>query len=203
MKQALAIAALLPALAFAQSPTAFEKLKKGAEPLGALGAFLTSYTGDCGTDAQGGSDCKKKAAEFRSGAIGKKYYMILGEESAGVIAMGPSSSDTEFILNVTPFFAANGSALTHGAPSRTDANGNPVMPFLRVKATAPEGMSIDMVGRLVSMRGLRVEVVFSPQGTWTLPKKGGEKTVGVKAKLSGMLITVGRTGQVLGEWVAK
>ena len=41
-----------------------------------------------------------------------------------------------------------------------------------------------------------------PQGN-ALPKKGGGKLSGVKAKVEAILLTVGRTGEVLGLWTAK
>lgn len=196
--------ALLPALALADVDPKFAKLRDAAEPVGGLGQFLENYAGDCLSDAMGGTECKQKAAAFRQKATGKKYFMIITEDAASMIQMGTyNPSAGEFTLNVTPFFAAAGSALTQGAPTRSDANGNPVLPYIKVGGTVPEGGNASSVSRWVSMRALRLQVVFTPQGLWTLPKKGGGKTTGVKAKIDSMLITVGRTGEQVGLWMGK
>ncbi|MFZ5469384.1 MAG: DUF6066 family protein [Myxococcota bacterium] len=203
MRQALTLSlSLLPCIVFAQGEERLAKLREGAEPLSGLGSFLEKYVGDCPPKALGGAECSQNAASFRAKANGKKFYMVVAEDSA-VISMGGITSDGGFTLNVTPFFGAAGTALTHGAPSRTDASGNPVLPFLRVKGTAPDGLSADSIARMASMRTLRLEVVFTPQGLWTLQKKGGGKVTGVKGKIEAMWVTIGRTGQTIGHWPAR
>ncbi|MHB8874428.1 MAG: DUF6066 family protein [Myxococcaceae bacterium] len=195
--------ALIPALAAADVHPKFAKLRDAAEPLGGLGQFIDGYVGDCLSAAMGGSECQQNAAAFRQKATGKKYFMIITEDAASMIQMGTYNPRGEFTLNVTPFFAAAGSALTHGAPSRTDGNGNPVLPFLTVKGTIPEGGNASTISRMTTMRVLRLQVVFTPQGLWTLPKKGGGKITGVKAKIEAILVTVGRTGEQIGLWTAR
>jgi len=204
LKQALTLAlAFLPALALADVDPKFAKLRDSAEPVGGLGQFIESYTGDCLSDAMGGSECKANAAAFRQKATGKKYVMIITEDAASMISMGTYDPRGEFTLNVTPFFAAAGSALTQGAPTRTDAAGNPVLAYIKVNGKVPEGGNAGSVSRQVSMRALRLQVVFTPQGVWTLPKKGGGKTTGVKARIDAMLVTVGRTGEQMGLWFGR
>ena len=203
MRQALVVTLLLlPAVAMADVNAKFAKLRDSAEALGGLGQFIDSYVGDCVSDAMG-SECKANAAAFRQKSTGKKFYMIVTEESVSMLSMGAYNPAGEFTLNVTPFFAAAGSAVTQGAPSRTDAAGNPVMPFITVRGKVPDGGNAQSVARQISMRVLRLQVVFTPLGLWTLPKKGGGKTTGVKAKIEGILVTVGRTGEEFALWLAK
>jgi hypothetical protein len=87
--------------------------------------------------------------------------------------------------------------VTEGAPTRTDAKGNPVLPYLTLKGTPPEGVEVDTIERWISMRGLQIQVVFTPLGLWQLPKKSGGKISGVKARINALLVTVGRTGQAV------
>ena len=204
MRAAFFALALMPVVAFADADPRFTRLRDGAEPVGGLGSFLDNYVGDCAVQAAGvNGECLQKAAAFRQKANGKKFYMIVSEESAGMISMGSYNPRGDFTLNLTPFFAASGSALTQGAPSRTDANGNPVLPFITVKGETPTGGNAQSIERLVSMRALRLQVVFTPQGLWQLPKRGGGKTTGVKARIDAILVTVGRTGESVGLYVTR
>jgi hypothetical protein len=201
MFRALALSSLILALpALADVDPRFAKLRDQAEAIEGLGAFLDKYVGDCGTDA----DCKRNTDVFRSAANGKKFYMIITEDSVNNLQMGTyDPGDQTFTLNLTPFFPASNSAITQGAPSRTDANGNPVMSFLTLKGTVPEGGNASTISRMVNMKTLRLQVVFSPQGLWSLPKKGGGKITGVKAKIDAVLVTVGRTGEQVALYTAR
>lgn len=190
--------AALPALSLADVDPRFARLRDAAEPLGGLGSFIEKYVGDCG--ALDGPECRRNAEAFRRKATGKKFYMIVTEDSVG-ISMGRYDASGEFTLNVVPFFGAAGSAVTHGAPSRTDANGNPILPFITVDGMATNGTDPSMIERWVRMRALRLQVVFTPQGLWTLKKKGGGTITGVKARIEAILVTVGRTGEQVGLWL--
>jgi hypothetical protein len=189
--------------AMADVDARFAKLRDGAEALGGIGGFVDKYIGQCGSALQGGGECEKNAEVFRKAATGKKFYMIVTEDSASVLQMGEVTGQGTFVLNLTPFFAGSDSAITQGAPQRTDANGNPVLPFIRIESTLPEGWNPAMMARQVQARTLRMQVVFTPQGTWSLPKKGGGKVTGVKAKVDAVLVQVGRTGEQVGLWFAK
>jgi hypothetical protein len=60
------------------------------------------------------------------------------------------------------------------------------------------------MARFIGMRALRLQIVFTPQEVWALPKKEkGAKMYGVKARIDGMLVTVGRTGEELAFWTGK
>lgn len=200
----LVAAALLlaPTLALADVDPRFAKLRDQAKPLGALGTFLDNYIGECG-GVMGDADCKQNAAAFRKAANKQRFYMIIGEEQANMLAPGPYDPGAgEYTVNIAPMFAAGGYAVTHGTPKKTDANGNPMVMYVQSKGKMPPGWSAPNFQRLFQTRALRVQVVFSPQGTWTLPKKGGGKQHGVKAKIDAILVTIGRTGEPVALWLA-
>lgn len=195
---------LVPGAARADVDQRFAKLRDQAEAMGALSAFIEKYVGDCQSKLLGGGECEKNAEVFRQGATGKKFYMIITEETSGVLQMGEVKvNNGSFVLNLVPFFAASGSAITHGAPSKTDADGNPVMPFIRIDSQMPDGWNPGMMARQVQSQALRLQIVFTPQGVWSLPKKGGGTMKGVKAKFDAVLVTVGRSGDVVGLWLGK
>jgi hypothetical protein len=195
---ALGLLAVFPVVAVAEDNPAFTRMKDSAEPLSALGPFLEKYVGECG-DAAAAAECKANAKSFRASANGKRFYMIVPEDSASMIAPGASDGHT-FTLNVTPFFPGGAYALTLGAPKKVDAAGNPVLPLVYVKAKIPDGFNAGSMARLVGMRALRLQLVFTPQDVWTLQKKGGGKAYGIRAKIEGLLVTVGRTGEELALW---
>lgn len=119
-----------------------------------------------------------------------------------MLAAGPyDPGEGEYTVNIAPLFAAGGYALTHGAPKKTDANGNPMMMYVESRGKMPPDWSAPSFQRLFQSRALRVQVVFSPQGVWTLPKKGGGKQYGVRAKIDAILVTIGRTGETVALWM--
>jgi hypothetical protein len=198
--KAVFVAAVLASFTVWAQDARFSKLKDSAEPVGGLGAFLDKFVGEC--NAVEGGGCMQTVKEFRQKMRGKHLYMMVSEENAGMVQAGASNFEAgEFTANVTPFFPANGYALTQGAPHKTDANGNPILPFIQVKGKIPSDWTESRFGRMFSSREVRVHVVFSPQDVWTLPKRGGGKMAGVKAKIEGILLTAGRTGEELAVWV--
>ncbi len=194
---------LLPTLAAADVDPRFAKLRDQAEPLTSLSSFLENYIGEC-KGAFVSPECSANAKKFRDKYTGQKLYMIVGEDqAASVLAPGsydPSTGD--YTVQVVPLFAASGHAVTHGAPKKIDSAGNPVMPLLEIKGTATPDWTGAQFARMFKTRGLRVQVVFTPQGIWTLPKKGSGKQAGVKAKIEAVLVTVARTGEPIGLWLA-
>lgn len=194
---------LLSSVALADVDQRFAKLRDQAEAMGAVSAFVDKYVGDCASKVMGGGECEKNAEIFRQGATGKKFYMIITEETSSVLSLGEVKANGQFVLNLTPFFPAAGMAITQGAPAKTDADGNPVIPFIRIDSTLPEGWNPAMMHRQVQGQALRLQIVFTPTGTWTLPKKGGGQLKGVKAKFDAVLVSVGRTGDQVGLWLGK
>lgn len=204
MTMPMMVLILVPGLVLADADQRFAKLRDQAEAMGAVSAFVEKYVGDCQSKLLGGGECEKNAEVFRQGATGKKFYMIITEETSGVLQMGEVKvNDGRFMLNLVPFFAASGSAITHGAPTKTDEGGNPVMPFIRIDSQMPEGWNPAMMARQVQGQALRLQIVFTPQGVWSLPKKGGGTMKGVKAKFEAVLVTVGRSGDQVGIWLGK
>jgi hypothetical protein len=196
----IGLSLVVASVASADADPKFAKLRDQAEALQGLGAFLDKYVGDCGTDAE----CKKNTETFRSAANGKKFYMIITEESVTNLSMGNYDPGSQsFTLNLTPIFTASNSALTQGAPSKTDANGNPVMPYMTIKGEVAEGGNHEAIQRAVNSKSLRLQVVFTPQSLWTLPKKGGGKIIGVRSRIDAVLVTVGRTGDQVALYLAK
>lgn len=203
MKSLMLAVVMLPSLALADADPRFAKLRDQAEAMGAISAFVEKYVGDCASKMLGGGECEKNAEVFRQGSTGKKFYMIITEETSTVLSMGEVKMQGKFVLNLTPFFAASGMAITHGAPSRADADGNPVMPFIRIESDLPDGWNPAMMARQVQGQALRLQIVFTPQGVWSLPKKGGGTMKGVKARFESVLVSVGRTGEQVGIWFPK
>ncbi len=200
----VAAAVLFAAPAFADTDLRFVKLRDGAEKLGGLGPFLEDFVGDC-EGALAAGDCKAKASKFRAEMKKKKFFMIVDEDAAaGLLSAADFDVDNNsFTLNITPFFAGGEYALTMVAPTKTDANGNPRVPLLATEGTIPENHSGQRMSRLFAARAMRIQVVFTPQDVWSLPKKGGGKIYGVKAKFDAVLVTIGRTGEVLSLHLAK
>lgn len=203
MRCVTAVLLLVPTLALADVDPKFAKLRDDAEALASLTGFVEKYVGECGPAVLGGTECEKNAEFYRRGATNKKYYLIITEDTATVLQMGEVTGRGAFILNFTPFLAASNSAITHGAPLKADANGNPVLPFIRIASTLPDEWNPAMMARQVQARALRVQVVFTPQGLWSLPKKGGGTIKGIKARFDAVLVQVGRTGETVGLWTAK
>jgi hypothetical protein len=202
MRWLILMVVMVPMLAFADVDARFAKMRDVAEKIGSLSEFIDNYAGTCGPLMT--AQCEEKRKEFRRGADGKKHYMIVTEDSTTVLSMGDANPITgEFILNMTPFFAGGDSAITHGAPSKTDANGNAILPFIRIPAKVPDGWSMQLMNRQVAARALRLQLIFTPEAVWTLPKKGGAPIRGIKTKFEGIIVQVGRTGEVIGTWYPK
>src|SRR5262249_50984764 len=164
---------LVPALLGAGG-SRFEQLKDSAEPVGGLGTFLERYIGECAGAV--GPQCRSNATGFRSRARSRTFYMLVGEETANSLSVGSfDSAQSELTLQLVPFFASGPYALTHGAPKTVDADGNPLLPLLLVRAKAGEEWSPDRVQRMISSRGFRLEVIFTPEDVWTLARKRGGK----------------------------
>lgn len=196
-----AVFLLLPTLALADVDPRFAKLRDSAEPLGSLGAFLDKYIGEC-ADLFAGASCKANAEAFRKAHQGKRLYMIVTEDVATMLAPGPYQPNTgDYVIHITPFFPAGKYALTHGAPKRTDAQGNPVLNLLSVSGTVPSGWNGLRFASLFRNRGARAQVIFTPKGVWSLPGKKGRKVFGVEAQVEAILVTEGRTGETLGLWL--
>ena len=199
----LLLALVIPAIAFADVDPQFGRLRDQARPLEtSLGAFLEKYVGDCGGSLTAGS-CREAAEEFRKTTTGQRFYLIIPEDQVTMLQAGPFiPGKGEYTVLVTPFFAGGGYALTQGAPRHTDMHGNPVLPVIALHGTLPDGWDPPAFQRLFRERALRIQLVFTPLGTWSLKARHG-KMQGVRARLDGLLITYARTGDVVASYFGK
>lgn len=195
----LGLALLAGASTFAAQGS-FERLKAGAARVEGLGPFLDRFIGECNDPASVAS-CRERTNKFRGDAQGKRHYLVISEDAATMVSPGPCSPDSgECVVNITPFFGSGGYGLSNTVPSKTDPGGNPILPYLRAKGHIPAGSDASDFARLFSMRSVRVEVIFSPVAAWAIPRKGGGKILGVRARFEAIQVTNGRTGDVIALW---
>jgi hypothetical protein len=197
----LVLGLVLPWLA-AAGDARFDALKAGAQTFdGGLAEFLEQYTGDCG-EASNSPQCRQKADAFRRSVAGKRFYALIREDAAGMVAFAPEgTAGGDYAVLVTPFFPGGAHALTNQVPKKTDAHGNPLFPNLSLAGLLPEGETVDSVERLFRRRDVRVEVVFTPEAPWTLARKGERPLTGCKGRLDALLVTT-NTGTVLARYEA-
>jgi hypothetical protein len=197
MRRIAALCLLVSLPAFADSEGTFSTLKDNAEKYdGSLSAFLDKYVGEC-SDPATMRECKEAATQFRKKVTGKRFFFLIGEEQASSLSPGKWFPNGEFTINLTPFFAAGNYAVSQSSPHHTDPQGNPVFPWVTMKGKASDVMEAQRTLREVSMRSVRVELVFTPESVWALPKKGGGKQYGVKASFNGVRAISGMTGQAI------
>jgi hypothetical protein len=193
---------LLQSLGTAMDGTAFEQIRRSAEPMSGLSSFLEKYVGECNNAL--GPNCRSRSADFRSKTNGRRYYLVINEEAVNMLSPGRyNASRDDFEIRITPFFGAGSYAVTQGAPTRVDAQGNPLMPLIVAHAKLSNRWTPERFARMFSSQELRVEVVFTPKATWTLPRKGGGKIYGVNARVEAIKVVVSRSGEELAIWGAK
>ncbi|WNG48153.1 hypothetical protein F0U60_31465 [Archangium minus] len=194
---------LLPALALADVDPRFARLRDQAEPLGSLSTFLDKYIGEC-SGLFTRPSCRGDAEEFRKKYENKRLYMIVGEQAASMLSPGPYQPGSgNYVIQLTPYFSGDAYALTQGIPTQVDSAGNPLLPSMRITGTTREGWGATDFLRLFSAQRIRAQIIFTPQGVWSLPRKGGGMQYGVGARLEAILLTHARTGEQLGLWFAE
>lgn len=158
----------------------FATIRDKAIRVESLGAFLTSFVGDCSSDPFNRDACQKKVEGFRSEALGKDHYVILPDDAQRAFQVHSYDPVTKRItVGVTPFFSAAGFNLSTQQPVKVDDDGNPVLPLLYVTTTLnPSQTPMDM-DRLLKTGGARIQLVFRPTGVWRMPR------VGLKAGMEG------------------
>jgi hypothetical protein len=193
---ALAAAApLSPALA--EPAARFDALLGRAERVGDLGLFLGRFIGSC-DDPFERAACERNVESARRSLKGKVMAVTLGEEALGVVR--PELRGDRYRIVMTPFFDRGGYALTHGAPRRQDAAGRPLIDLLVMEGELPSGM-MDMEFTSAFRTGnVRLEVVFTPESVWKLPRRGEPGSYeGVRARFLGVRLLDARSGNVLAE----
>jgi len=192
MDRALTAALLAAALLAGPARAAdFESLASGAQRLDALEPFLARYIGHC-TDPYERRACEANVAAARRALAGRTYAVRVGDAAQLV---KPSLQGERFLLLVTPFVDGGGLALTHGRPSRQDAAGHPLIGFIPIRGTLPPGtMDMEFQGPFRT-GAIELEIVFRPEGTWKLRRKGEPGDLeGVAARFLAIRVLDARTG---------
>jgi hypothetical protein len=182
-----------PALGVAEGAR-FDELLARASRLDSLGPFLERYLGSC-KDGFARADCEENVRAQRRGLDHGTYAAVLTEQTLDIVRVERTPRGHRFI--VTPFIDGGGIALTQGEPRRQDAEGRPIIGLLVLDGTLPPGM--DELGLESALRTgrLELEVVFRPEGTWRMRRRGPGFYEGVKARFLGLRLTESRTGAEL------
>jgi hypothetical protein len=189
--------ATLPlALALLASParaSSFEDVAAKATRLDALEPFLSRFVGKC-TDIYEKASCERNVVAARKAVAGKTFAVRV-PDSASVVR--PTIEGDRFTLLLTPFLDGGGGyALTHGSPTRQDAQGRPVVALVPIKGKLPPGtLEMEFQGPFRS-GAIELELVFAPEKAWRLKRKGepGELE-GVAARFLAVRVLDARTGK--------
>lgn len=187
---ALPLAALL--LASPALGASFDDLAAKAQRVDALEPFLARYIGRC-TDRFEKATCERNVAAARKEVAGKTFAVRVPDAAALVRA---SLEGDRFTLLLTPFVDGGGYGLTHGAPSRQDAAGHPVVGLIPIKGKLPPGMMEMEFQGPFRTGAVELEIVFTPEKAWRMKRKGepGELE-GVAARFLGVRVLDARSGK--------
>lgn len=169
----------------------FAALAGRAEKLESLEPFLERYVGHC-TDPYEKRTCEANVAAARRAVAGKTFSVRVPDAASLV---RPRLEGEKFLLLVTPFVDGRGLALTHGAPARQDAQGHPLVALIPIHGTLPPGtLDLEFQGPFRT-GAIELEIVFRPEKTWKLPRKGERGSIeGVAARFLGIRVLDARTG---------
>jgi hypothetical protein len=192
MPRALTAALLAAALLAGPARAAdFASVASEAQRLDALEPFLMRYVGHC-TDPYERRTCEANVAAARRALAGRTYAVRIGDAAPLV---KPTLQGEKFLLLVTPFVDGGGLALTHGKPSRQDASGHPLIGFIPIHGRlAPGTLDMEFQGPFRT-GAIELEIVFRPEGTWKLRRKGEPGDFeGVAARFLAIRVLDARTG---------
>lgn len=168
-------------------------LRSRANQLDSLGPFLERYIGSCKGEGYIRADCEQNVRTARKELTGRVFTASIAEQTLDIVR--PERTRNGFRFFITPFIDGGGLALTNGAPRRQDSLGRPIIDFLVVEGALPSGMDEMDLDRALRTGRLEMEVIFRPEGTWKLKRKGEAGFYeGVKARFLGVKITESRTG---------
>jgi hypothetical protein len=169
----------------------FDAVRGHAKRLDSLGPFLERYVGSC-NDAFTRADCEQNVRRVRRGFDGHAYAASVAE-TLDLVRSERTRSGYRFV--VTPFIDGGGLALTHGEPRRQDAAGHPLIQFIVLEGALPEGMDELALESALRTGRVELEVVFRPEGTWKLKRKGEPGFYeGVKARFLAIRLVDTRSG---------
>ena len=193
MRRATAVLAALALSAGALPAEArdFSDVSRGAEALESLEPFLARYVGRC-KDTFEKRTCEANVAASRRAVAGKTFTVRVPDAAPLV---QPRLEGASFTLLFTPFVDGGGLALTHGTPSRQDAEGHPVVGLIPIRGKLPPGtLDLEFQGPFRT-GAIELEIVFRPEKTWKLPrKKESGNLEGVSARFLGIRVIDARTG---------
>jgi len=173
----------------------YEELRARASRIDSLGPFLERYLGTC-KDAFTRADCEENVRAQRRGLDRGVYAAVLAEQTLDIVRVERTAAGPRFV--VTPFIDGGGIALTHGEPRRQDAEGRPIIGLLVLEGSLPAGMDELALESALRTGRLALEVVFRPEGTWKMRRKGEPGYYeGVKARFLGLRLTETRSGAEL------
>jgi hypothetical protein len=186
--------ALLLALPMASYAGDFDATARSAQQLDGLEAFLTRFVGHC-TDVYERRTCEANVAQFRKQSAGKAFTIRISD-AAGLVRTERKGAG--WVVLLTPFVDGGGLALTHGAPTRQDAAGRPLVNIVPIPAQVPDGM-LDMEWQGPFRTGaIELELVFRPEKAWKLARRGEPGSYeGVAAKFLAIRILDARTGAAI------
>jgi hypothetical protein len=186
----VALAATLVASPALAGP--FDDLAARAQRIDALEPFLARYVGRC-TDRFERATCEKNVASARKEVAGRTFTVRVADAAALV---RPSLEGASFVLFLTPFVDGGGGlALTHGAPTRQDASGHPLVGLVPIRGKLAPG-TLEMEFQAPFRTGaIDLEIVFKPEKAWKLKRKGDPGSVeGVAARFLAVRVLDARTG---------
>lgn len=193
MSRAAAMLAFLALSAPLAPATArdFAEVQRGAQRLESLEPFLSRYIGSC-KDPLEKRTCEANVAAARRAFEGKTFTVRIADAATLV---RPRLEREGFLLLVTPFVDGGGLALTHGAPARQDAEGHPLVGLIPIRGKLPPGtMDLEFQGPFRT-GAIELEIVFRPEKTWKLPRKGERGNMeGVAARFLAIRVLDSRTG---------
>jgi len=190
--RALALLVLLSSALPTLADDRFRALRQNAQPLDSLGPFLERYVGSC-RDEFTRADCEANVRAARRSLDRRAYSASVAEQTLGIVR--PERTARGYRFFVTPFIDGGGLALTHGQPLRQDAAGRPLIGFIVLEGALPAGMDEFSFESTLRTGRLELEIVFRPEGTWKLKRKGEPGFYeGVKAHFLGVRLVDSRSG---------
>jgi hypothetical protein len=136
--------------------------------------------------------CEANVAAERRAFAGKTFTVRISDAASLV---RPRIEREGFLLLVTPFVDGGGLALTNGAPARQDPEGHPLVDLIPISGKLPPGtLDLEFHGPFRT-GAIELEIVFRPERTWKLPRKGERGSMeGVAARFLGIRVLDARTG---------
>jgi Family of unknown function (DUF6066) len=172
--------------------THFDEVRDQSRRLDDLAPFLERYLGSC-RDEFTRLDCQQNVRAVRRGLDGRSYTASISEQTLEIVRPERTRHGYRFV--VTPFIDGGGIALTHGEPRQQDAAGRPLIGLVVLEGALPTGMDELALESALRTGRLQLEVVFRPEGTWRLKRKGQPGFYeGVKARFLALRLVESRTG---------